>query len=376
MRRTMVITGALMFGLLLPASGCYRSAPSSSGSGAASPPATIETVAEGRAGAQEPPPGGGAVAETGSAGASASPAGSFAVGGNLGEGGASTPAEGTSSPDRVVQAPAGSAGTAEIAEIPDRENTATEETGPHPAETPAIPVPGESLFPRNAPAWARDREELVYRVDFLGLTMGYARFSVRGMVRIGDRQAYHLTVRAWTSDLLSVFYPMNDTIEYYLDVETLAPIRQEFTNSRKEDDIAYYDQETGSIVYRFKKDGRIRKKVKAVPCVYDPVSLAYYFRTRELVREEPARPMYAGRKLWEVSAKPLGVETIRTDRGRFDTVTIEPVLRRNGNLEDKGNLRIWMTRDERHVPVRLYAKFRKVRTWTLVGELVPDREGG
>lgn len=68
--------------------------------------------------------------------------------------------------------------------------------------------------------------------------------------------------------------------------------------------------------------------------------------------------------------------TIRTDRGRFDTVTIDPVLRRNGNLEDKGNLRIWMTRDERHVPVRLYARFRKVRTWTLVGELVPGREGG
>jgi hypothetical protein len=39
-------------------------------------------------------------------------------------------------------------------------------------------------------------------------------------------------------------------------------------------------------------------------------------------------------------------------------------------------MRMWMTKDERHVPVRLYAKFKKVRTWTLVGELLPDREGG
>ncbi len=235
---------------------------------------------------------------------------------------------------------------------------------------PPVPVPGD------APLWARDREELVYRVEFLGLTMGYAQFRIRGVVRIGGRPAYRLTVRAWTTDLLSVFYPMNDTIDYYLDVETLAPIRQEFTNSRKEDDIAYYDQQTGKIVYRYKKNGKIRKEVKAVPGVYDPVSVAYFFRTRELVAEEPARPMYAGRKLWEISARPLGVETIRTDGGEFDTVMIEPVLRRNGNLEHKGNLRIWMTRDERHVPVRLYAKFKKIRTWTLVGELVPGRQGG
>lgn len=374
--RSVAIAAALLLACAPWVPGCYRSAPPTTEPGAASPPAKIATGAEGRTGAHEPPPEGGAATETGPAGDSTSPAGSFAVDGDHGAGASPVPAEGASSPDRAVQTPAESAGTPEVAKSPDRENTAAAEAVPHPAETPAVPVPEESLLPGNAPSWARDQEELVYRVEFLGLTMGYARFSVRGMVRIGDRQAYHLTVRAWTSDLLSVFYPMNDTIDYYLDVETLAPIRQEFTNSRKEDDIAYYDQETGSIVYRYKKSGKIRKTVEAVPGVYDPVSVAYYFRTRELVHEEPARPMYAGRKLWEVSAKPLGVETIRTDRGRFDTVMIEPVLRRNGNLEHKGNLRVWMTRDERHVPVRLYAKFKKVRTWTLVGELVPDRSGG
>jgi len=245
-----------------------------------------------------------------------------------------------------------------------------------PGEGRAFPVVAELAVPGDAPLWVREREELVYRVEFLGLTMGYAQFRARGVVRIGDRAAYRLTVRAWTTGLLSVLYPMNDTIDYYLDVETLAPIRQEFTKSRKEDDIAYYDQQTGKIVYRYTKTGKIRKEVEAVPGVYDPVSVAYYFRTRELANEEPARHMYAGRKLWEISARPLGVEKIRTDEGLFDTVMIEPVIRRNGHLEHKGNLRVWMTRDERHVPVRLYAKFKKIRTWTLVGELVPGRQGG
>jgi hypothetical protein len=35
-----------------------------------------------------------------------------------------------------------------------------------------------------------------------------------------------------------------------------------------------------------------------------------------------------------------------------------------------------MSNDARHVPVRLYAKFRKIKDWTLVAELLPPRKGG
>lgn len=364
MRRAVVIGGAIFLGLALSASGCYRSAtkveapppvriPSASAeTDTTAPPATIGAGGEGHAAAEKTAPSELPPAPQG-------------------------PEEepGGSSPSAVSGVPEGGART-ETDSSGNRGKPATEPAVPAPAGEAGASRSAPSVLPAGAPVFARDREELVYRVEFLGLTMGYARFRFRGIVRIGEKEAYHLTVRAWTSDLLSVFFPMNDTIEYFLDVNTLAPIRQEFTNSQKEDDIASYDQQTGKIVYRYKNTGKIRKQVDAVPGVYDPVSIVYYFRTRELSGEETSRHMYAGRKLWEVSAKPVGTETIRTDRGQFDTVMIEPVLRRNGNLEHKGNLRVWMTRDERHVPVKLYAKFRKVRTWTLVGELLPDRQGG
>ena len=83
------------------------------------------------------------------------------------------------------------------------------------------------------PGWAKSPEELVYRVDFIGITMGYARFRYQGKVMIAGKTAYHLNVRAWTSGVLSYIYPINDTIDYYLDAETLAPIRQEFTHPRE-----------------------------------------------------------------------------------------------------------------------------------------------
>ncbi|MGB3398596.1 MAG: DUF3108 domain-containing protein [Candidatus Deferrimicrobiaceae bacterium] len=244
------------------------------------------------------------------------------------------------------------------------------------ARVDIVMLPEERAFSQEGPLWARGKEELVYKVEFLGITMGYARFSFLGKVLLSGKEAYHLRVRAWTSDFLSVIYPMDDTIDYYLDVQTIAPLRQEFDRNRKEDYVSIYDQEKGKIVNRYKKDGRIQKQVDVVPNVYDPVSVVYYFRSRELWSWEEGRPMYAGKKLWEVSAKPLGYEQIRTEQGEVDTMIFEPVIRRGGKVEDKGKLRIWISRDERHVPVRLYAKIKKIRTWTLVGELLPGQQGG
>ncbi len=250
-------------------------------------------------------------------------------------------------------------------------------TRPH-AETPPSGVKAPAIAQPAVPAWAARKEILVYRVEFLGLTMGYARFTSRGKVLIDGREAYHLNVRAWTSDLLSVIYPINDNIEYYLDVKTLAPLRQEFTRYGKggKDDVAVFDQEKGRIVYRYKDTGKIRKAVDVPPDVHDPVSAAYYFRVRDLGAEGRPRHVYGGRKLYEISTMKIGQERIDTPRGPVGTVVIRPVIKRDGRLEDKGDLRMWMTDDGRRIPVRIYAKFRKIKDWTLVAELLQPREGG
>jgi hypothetical protein len=254
------------------------------------------------------------------------------------------------------------------------------EPAPKPRPPGAAPPAGGKIFtdpPTEVPSWASGKEVLVYRVEFLGLTMGYARFTFNGKVSLHGRETYHLNVRAWTSDFLSVIYPINDNIDYYLDVKTLAPLRQEFTHIGKgKDDVAIYDQENGKIVYRYKDTGEIRKQVDVPPDTYDPVSVAYYFRTRDLGAEDRPRHVFGGRKMWEISSRLLGQERINTSGGPVDTVVIQPVIKREGQLENKGDLRMWMTNDARHVPVRLYAKFRKIKDWTLVAELMPPREGG
>jgi hypothetical protein len=253
------------------------------------------------------------------------------------------------------------------------DNTAiggTEAVAAVPQPDPAAPAKDTRVA--SPPGWAKSPEELVYRVDFIGITMGYARFRYEGKVSTDGKPAYHLNVRAWTSGVLSFIYPINDTIDYYLDAETLAPIRQEFTQRAKDkDDVALYNQETGRITYRYRQSGTIRKQVDTIPSVYDPVSVAYYFRWRDLGVENRPRNVYAGRKVYQISSRVLGNERIRTGRGEVDTIAVLPLIRRNGKPDDKGELKIWFSSDERRVPVRLYAKFRKIKDWTLVGELMP-----
>lgn len=297
------------------------------------------------------------------------------------------PAAGREAPPEAAQAAPEPTPEKEIAApAPEEpEIRAMDETvAPDEAATPSMraAVPRQTPRPSHPaaldePPWARGSEELVYRVEFLGMTMGYARFTYKGKVSWNGKEAYHLSVRAWTTSVLSIIYPIDDTIDYYLDMKTLAPLRQEYTGRVKgKDDIAVFDQEKGRIVYRRKSTGEIRKQVEAPVNVYDPVTAAYYFRARGVGAEDRPRNVYAGRKLYQISARTLGRERIDTPSGPMETLVIQPVIMRDGKLEDKGDLKMWMTSDPRHVPVKIYAKFRKVRMWTLVAELVPPRGGG
>lgn len=209
------------------------------------------------------------------------------------------------------------------------------------------------------------------------MTMGYARFTFKGKALVDGKDAYHLSVRAWTSDFLSVIYPVNETIDYYMDARTLEPLRVDYSAKAKEKaDTAFYDQKNGRIVYRYRDTGAIRKEVDLVPSVFDPVTVAYYFRARDLGYEDRPRNVYGGRKLYQISSKLLGREKIDTVRGPMDTVVIQPIIKREGQVDNKGDLKVWMTDDARHIPVRFYAKFKKIKMWTLFAELVPPKEGG
>ena len=261
--------------------------------------------------------------------------------------------------------------------VSQEEMSAPESPDPFAKEASAATALAAATAPSDEPAWASGKEELFYRMEFLGITMGYARFHCKGKVSWNGKETYHLSVRAWTSGLLSVFYPFDGTVEYFLDQKTLAPLRQEFSGKMKDADyVAIFEQEKGKIVYRNKKTGVVRNEVDTPLNVYDPVTAAYYYRGRALGSEEPPRQVYAGRKIWQISMKPLGREKIDTSLGPVEAVVMETVITREGQVENNAGLKMWISGDARHVPVRIHAKFRRIKMWTMEAELMPPGERG
>ena len=225
------------------------------------------------------------------------------------------------------------------------------------------------------PQWVLQRETLSFRVDFLGISVGYARFQCLGVVSVEGRVAYHIKVRAWTSGALSFIYPIDETIDYYLDAETIQPIRIEYVGRKnRRDDVAIYDQKNGKIVYFYLDDGTIRKTVDTVSSCYDPVSAVFYFRSRDINKEDKPVNLYAGRKIYQIAGRSAGNARLKTRSGPAETLVIEPVIWREGKPYDKGEFRMWVTNDDRRVPVRIFGKFRKIKDWTLIGELLPEQQ--
>lgn len=271
-------------------------------------------------------------------------------------------------PIRETSPGAGAAGSAP----PVRTEPAAGKTARKPPS--AGPAPAARGAPPEIPIWASDGEELSYKVTFMGVTAGYARFISRGRVRIGGRDAYHIQIKAWTTGTLSVLFPISESFDYYLDAESLAPIRRDSVIRKvNRPEIVLFDQEKGTITHWYGDTMEVRK-VKQIPPpgFYDGVGAMYFFRTRGIGDPSVSIRLFGGRKVYRASSETVGVETIPYGKGKVDTFLVKPIYREEGGSGEKpmvGELLVWVSKDPRRVPVKLYASFTKGLEWKLVGEL-------
>jgi hypothetical protein len=208
----------------------------------------------------------------------------------------------------------------------------------------------------------------------MGVTAGYARLISKGKVRIGGRDAYHILIKAWTTGTLSVLFPISESFDYYLDPETLAPLRRDsWIKKVNRPEIVLFDQEKGIVTHWYGDTMEVRKKKQINPPVfYDGVGATYFFRSRGFGDRSVSIRVFGGRKVYRVSTERAGEEAIPYGNGKVDTFLVKPVYKEEGGSGEKpmvGELLVWVSKDPRRVPVKLYASFTKGLEWKLVGEL-------
>lgn len=231
---------------------------------------------------------------------------------------------------------------------------------PGATEQPAAPLPDDSLtgfFWRQEPGGIFEAgEKLSFDVKWQFITVGYATMEIHDIEDISGRQAYHIVTAARSAAFFDNFYKVRDTNESWMDVESLCSLKYAShisENSTKRDETTLLDHQKKQ--YQNVESG----KTGDIPqWVQDVLSSLYYLRTKNLaVGQEFSFDTHTGDTAWPLKVKVLRMETVNVPAGRFICYVVEPSIREgSGIFEAKGKLQVWLTADEKKVPVMMRSK--------------------
>ncbi|MCX5779132.1 MAG: DUF3108 domain-containing protein [Elusimicrobia bacterium] len=220
-----------------------------------------------------------------------------------------------------------------------------------------------SLFAAEAFVWRTERqsgfspqETLKFNVRWQFITVGSASMEVRGIDAINGRLAYHIYTEAKTAAFFDNFYKVRDTNESWIDIQSLCSLQfashiSEAGHRRDETLIFHHPRQQYSIVESSKSG--------TTPLwVQDVLSALYYIRCQELVvGKEFSVDAQSGDKAWPLKVKVLKKEKVKVDAGTFDCFVVEPAVREGAGLfQAKGKLWVWLTADDRKLPVLMKSK--------------------
>jgi len=201
-------------------------------------------------------------------------------------------------------------------------------------------------------------ERLMFDVSYFGVVGGTTELRVNGIEKINGRDAYHITSTALTNDFFSKFYKVRDVIETFIDTESHLPLRlkvDQHEGKKKNKSVTDFDQDNNKAILL--KNYNRKTVYNIVKNVQDSLSSLFYVRQQELtVGKDIVFDAFAGRKSWQLIIKVLKKETVSVAAGTFETVLVKPILKYNDVFINKGDVYIWLSDDERKIPVMMKSK--------------------
>ena len=222
-----------------------------------------------------------------------------------------------------------------------------------------LPALVEASPPERSDAPAFLGEKLVFAMTILGIAGGELTLSAE-TADWGGKPAYKLELSALSNDFLSKFFLVREYLVSWVDPATFRSIRFEkhaVEGRRVRDEATEFDYEHGIV----RVDGESRPLFDAT---LDTLSSVYYLRTVDLTGEKPVELRVVSREIDTLRIDVQAREAVRTPAGDFQTIRVEP--KSDGTHLLGKNLVLWLTDDERRMPVQLKSK---LKVGTLVGKL-------
>ena len=197
-------------------------------------------------------------------------------------------------------------------------------------------------------------EQLKFAVNYGFINAGAAYLEVPEVKEWKGRPVFALVARAESNRFFSRIYKVRNRIESLWD--SAGHYSWRYAENRREG--KHHAQ--SEIVFDYSKQEARYADGQTFPIppeVQDALSSFYYARMQALpLGGSVYFDYHASRKSVPLEVKVLGRERIETPAGRFDCVAIEPILKAGGIFKNKGRLVIWLTDDERRMPVLMKSK--------------------
>lgn len=200
-------------------------------------------------------------------------------------------------------------------------------------------------------------ERLVFDVSYGPITAGEAIMQVPRLETVAGRTTYRVEFSVNSLSSFDWIYQVRDRYLTFIDVESIAPLKFEQhirEGTYRRDFIAEFDQVRHSAKTT---DGA---SYPIPEYVHDIMSAFYYARTLDYSNMKVGD----GVKLFnfykdqshELMVKFLGRQELEVEAGTFNTVVVEPLVKEGGLFKAEGRIVIWLTDDERKIPIRVNTK--------------------
>lgn len=218
-------------------------------------------------------------------------------------------------------------------------------------------------------------EKLTFELNYGFVTAGYAYMQIAPNYQVvNGRECYDISIEVISTKSFDWVYKVRDRYVCYLDKSGLFPWRFEQhirEGNYSRDFEAIFDQENHKVkTYTGEKDPKKFEGEFDIPeYVQDAVSAFYYSRTFNYsnlnIGDKMKLQNFYKDKTYPLDVIYHGRETIDVPAGEFKCIKVEPLVQEGGLFKSEGEIIIWMTDDDRKVPVR-------VKTKVLVGSITVE----
>lgn len=212
-------------------------------------------------------------------------------------------------------------------------------------------------------------ERMEYSVNWAGARIGTSVLTVEAIDTIAGTPAYRASLHTEGGP---PFYRLDDRLTSWIRPEPFATLRFDQRlrqGNYRRDRRHFMDPEAGTYTRFDLEDGDDREDggdwtlnesehdVPIPPGALDDVAYFYFARLKDLEVGE----RYEYERYFKDTGNPVILEVLRRERvrvpaGTFNTIVVRPIIKTSGLFSEGGEAELYLTDDDRRIPVRVKTK--------------------